>query len=367
MALDNFGIKFANKCLKKFYELAVTPKITNDWYEGQIKTGRADRLKIKTVTESQGIQTYTPGTALTLGTLSDVEASLIPDQRKAYYFEIDSVDNFENYCDDVVANVLDQKVNELYETIDAYVLGLYGDVAAGNRIGGTTTKGTITVTVTTGAITQSTQMFTTPTIGRGIQLGGTVWFRVKDFASTGALTATIENDEDDVTSHYTGGAFETDTDFVTDPITPVEVTKTNIYAKIVAMKVKLDAAKAPKTDRWLVVNSSVGGLLLQASELIPAVAVAYEGVVKNGYIGRIAGFDVYQSEQISGEDNSTTGLRILAGHISWMTFAHAFVESKIEEDLPGEFGKAYKGLNCYGGKVIDERRKMGVELWCYTG
>jgi len=366
MSVTKFGIKFANKCIKKFYEAAVTPKITNDWYEGQIKNGRADRLKIKTVSEDQGLQTYTPGTALTKGALTDTEAALIPNQRKGYYFEIDSVDEFENYCDDLKDNVLDQKVNELYEAIDAYVLGLYGDVAAGNRVGGTTISGTITVTATTGAVTQSTQMFTTVAIGRGVRLGGTKWVRLKDHTQTGPLTATLEDDKDDETSAYTAGAFETDTEFVTDPVEPVAVSKTTIYAYIVKMKVLLDKAKAPKTSRWLVVNSSVGGLLLQATELIPAVATAYEEVVKNGYIGRIAGFDVYQSEQIIGTDDATTGLRILAGHISWCTFASAFVESTIEEDLPGEFGKAYKGLNCYGGKVIDERRKMAVELWCFT-
>jgi hypothetical protein len=34
------------------------------------------------------------------------------------------------------------------------------------------------------------------------------------------------------------------------------------------------------------------------------------------------------------------------------------------EDLIGNFGKAYKSLYVYGAKVIDERRKALVELYC---
>lgn len=39
----------------------------------------------------------------------------------------------------------------------------------------------------------------------------------------------------------------------------------------------------------------------------------------------------------------------------------AFVETGIE-DLQANFGKAYKGLNVYGAKVVDERRKALAAL-----
>jgi len=362
--LSKFGIKFANKSIKKYWEEAVTPKITNNWYEGQITNGKADRLRVKTITESQGLQTYTPGTALTLGSLTDVNADLLPNQRKGFYFEIDDVNKFESYVDDEKENILDQKYHELIEAIDKYVLGLYGDVAAGNRVGVDTT-GSATVAATTGVIT-STITFTTAMIGRGVRFGGTAWFRIVSHDGT---TGTAVDDKDDVTAAYTGGVF----DGVVQPSidleasSAVQVTSSNIYAKICDLKEKLDAAKAPRTNRWLVVNSAIANLLVQSTQLIPAVAVAYEEVVRNGRIGRVAGFDVFQSEQIEGTGNtSSDGYHILAGHISWCTFATAFVASTIEEDLTGEFGKAYKGLTCYGAKIIDERRKMGAELYCYV-
>jgi len=52
----------------------------------------------------------------------------------------------------------------------------------------------------------------------------------------------------------------------------------------------------------------------------------------------------------------------LAGHKSAITFAMAFTETGIE-DLQGNFGKAYKGLNVYGAKVVDERRKALATLY----
>jgi hypothetical protein len=70
---------------------------------------------------------------------------------------------------------------------------------------------------------------------------------------------------------------------------------------------------------------------------------------------------VYKSERVSGDN--TTGYWVLAGHTSAITFAMAFVESGIE-DLQGNFGKAYKGLNVYGSKVVDERRKALAALFC---
>ena len=365
--LTSFGVKFAAKCVKKFYEKSVTQQITNNWYEGQITNGKADRLKILTVTESQGLQDYTPGTALSLGVVTDSEAALVPDQRKGYYFEIDDVNRFESYVDDVKPNILDQKINTLWETIDAYILGLYSDVASGNQIGTDWDTGTVAVTVTTGAVAGTTTGFdgsglAAALVGRGFKATGhTSWYRIKTY--TNATTIVIEDDSDDESTGYTGGAISGGAAYEIAAATKFQVSATTIYGKVVDMKTKLDQAKAPKEDRWLVVEASIAGLLLQSTQLTAAVPKAYEQVIEKGEIGYIAGFKVFQSEQISG--NNSDGFRILAGHISWMTFAQAFVASTIEEDLPGEFGRAYKGLNCYGGKVIDERRKMATEFFCY--
>ncbi len=135
------------------------------------------------------------------------------------------------------------------------------------------------------------------------------------------------------------------------------VTKTSIYADICALKTKLDNDKIPKTDRYLVVPPDITNLLIQASELTPAIAIAYETVVLNGEIGRVAGFKIYESTNVSG--SATKGWQCIAGHKSFITFAHAFTESRVV-DSEDYFSKKYQGLNVYGAKVTIERRKSGA-------
>ena len=60
MAIDNFGINFASKVLRKFYETAITPAVTNTEYEGEIKAF-GDRLRILSFLHDISTATYTAG------------------------------------------------------------------------------------------------------------------------------------------------------------------------------------------------------------------------------------------------------------------------------------------------------------------
>lgn len=167
----NAGEKFANRALEVFFEDAVTPKITNNDFEGEIKSGGADRLSILTLDEDQGIQDYN-GSNLTMGDASESEAQLVVDQQKAYYFRIKSVDKFESYVSDPANTIIKRKGGELQEAVDTYVLGLHGDVAAGNREGTSYTTGTVAVTATTGAVVGSGTTFTSDMVGKGFKATG---------------------------------------------------------------------------------------------------------------------------------------------------------------------------------------------------
>jgi hypothetical protein len=78
-------------------------------------------------------------------------------------------------------------------------------------------------------------------------------------------------------------------------------------------------------------------------------------------ITELQGFKVFQSNRLTG--NNTDGYHILAGHPNWLTFAETILEAGMEEDLPGDFGTAYKDLFVYGGKVADKRRHFATELF----
>jgi hypothetical protein len=253
---------------------------------------------------------------------------------------------------------MDQITGLLRESVDAFVLGFYTDVAAGNRVGTSYTTGTVTVDVTTGVVTGSGTTFTAAMVGRGFKaLGHTQWYRVKTYNS--ATSIVIEDDFDDLTSAYTGGAIGAGATYEIEAVTAVQVTKSNIYSKIEELNVKLNDRKIPRENRWLVLPTAIASLVRQAPEYIPAVQSALDEVVKRGLITEMAGFKLYESVQFTG--NSSDGWHVLGGHTSAITFGMAMTETEIEEQLIGNFGKAYKGLNVYGAKVVDERRKALVE------
>ncbi len=354
----NLGEHFSANALMKFFETTVHDRITNADYEGQIKGGGADRVSILTF-GNVTIHDYS-GANLVVEDISESEGQLLVNQKKAYYFRIKSLERFESYVKNPESAMIVRSGKQLSEIIDGYVLGLYADVGSGNRVGTDYTTGTVTVTVTTGAVAGSGTTFTSGMEGLGFKATGhTSWYRIKTFTNT--TTIVIEDDADDLTSAYNGGAISGGATYTIEAASVRTVTISNIYEYIDELAEKLDTAKIPKSDRWLVVNAKIAHILKRSEELTPAVASAYEDVVKKGLLGTVSGFMVYQNEQVSG--NNTTGYYILAGHKSAITFALAFTESEIEP-LIGNFGKAYKGLVVYGGKILDERRKALTYFWC---
>ncbi len=361
--MDNFATnpaeKFASTALEIYFEMAVAPMITNDDYEGEIKSGNgATRLNILTLDEDQGLQNYT-GANLTLGNATESEGQLICDQKKAWYFQIKSLDKFESFVNDPASSIMQRKGGELQEAIDSYVLGLWGDVAAGNRVGTDYTTGTVEVTVTTGAVAGTGTTFASTMVGKGFKADGhTTWYRIKTFTSTTAIV--IEDDKDDVTSAYTGGAISAGASYTIQANTPVALSTSNVYGYFVDLATKLDESKTPARDRWVVVNGAVKAVLLKSDDFTRAVESDTD-VIRNGMIGSIAGLKVFHNEQLAGDN--TDGYHVLAGHKSAITMALAFTETGTE-NVQGNFSTGYKGLTVYGAKVIDERRKALAELLC---
>jgi hypothetical protein len=326
-------------------------------YEGEIKGGGGDRLNVLTF-GALALKDYT-GVAMTVDKPSESEGQLIVNQKKAYYFQIESFAKFSSYVDNPESTLIDTAGKTLARTVDNFVLALHGDVASGNRVGTNYTTGTVTVDVTTGAVTGSGTTFTSAMVGLGFKATGhTSWYRIKTYTSTTAIV--IEDDKDDVASAYTGGAIGAGATYVIEANTAITVDKTTIFDYVVDLKTKLDQREIPPEDRWIALPSTIANLLIKSSQLQTAVSTAYEDVIKKGIIGYVAGFKVYSNEQVAGDN--TTGYKCLAGHKSFITMAMAFTESGME-DFVGGFGRNFKGLNCYGAKVVDERRKAGAYLF----
>jgi hypothetical protein len=351
---------FSTKVLREMYARSIFDFIVNRDYEGEISAvgSKLNILSFAKLSE----KTYS-GANLTADDLTEVNSVLTIDQWKSFYFKEKTIDKFKSAIKEPKGTILEQAANERRKNLDTFVLGFYGKVAAGNRVGTDYTTGTVTVDVTTGVVTGSGTTFTSAMVGRGFKATGhTKWYRVKTYTSATAIV--IENDSDDETSAYDGGAIAGGTAYTIEANTKFQLTAANVLQYMLALKQKLDDQEVPDEDRWLVVSPVIGGLIPRGTNINIAVPAVYDELIKRGFITEIAGFKVFQSTRLTGDN--TNGYRVLAGHPAWLTFADKQLEAGMEEDLIGNFGMAYKDLYVYGAKVADNRRKFAAEGFFYV-
>lgn len=352
---------FSQKLLKEMYDKSILDAVVNRDYEGEINAvgSKLNILNIARISE----KTYS-GANLSADSLYENNAVLTVDQWKSFYWAEKTIDNWQSYIKNPHSTVVAQKADERNRNMDLYALGLYGDVAAGNRVGTDYSTGTVSVAATTGVVTGAGTTFTASMVGRGFKADGhTAWYRVKTYNS--ATEIVIEDDKDDVTSAYTGGAIAGSSTYTIEAATPVSVTTANLLQKIADLRQKLDTAEArgfsavPDSDRWLIVPPEFENLMVRASGVALHVPEVYSTLVGKGFLGMLLGFKLFKSNRLTGDN--TNGYRVLAGHPNWMTFAEKMLEATIEEDLIGNFGSAYKDLFVYGAKVPDTRRHFAAE------
>lgn len=363
MALNSYPTKllekFAAKCLKIYYARSVAEDITNQDYEGEIKD-QASILNVVTLGEL-GEKNY-DGSNMTADDVTESNCQLVTDQKKGWYFRIKNYDKFRSMVKNPEGTLIENIGNRIKFLIDQHILSLYGDAGAGNRIGTDYSTGTVTIDAS-GNVTGDGTTFTSAMVGKGFKATGhTKWYRVKTY--TNGTTIVIENDSDDLTSAYDGGAINAGASYTIEAYAAVQVTKDNIYSKVSLAQTVLDNNEIPEEDRFLIVSPYVAGLIKQSTEYNPAVVEAYRNVVQKGMIGEFLGFKVYKVSDRRLQGNSTDGWHLLFGHKSAITMAMGMVENEIEGWIPGNFGKAYKSLYVWGAKVADERRKALGDIFC---
>jgi hypothetical protein len=348
---------FSSTILKHLYEQAPIEWIVNRDFEGEINAvgSKLNILSFDKLTE----KTYT-GANLTVDDLYEQNAVLNIDQWKSYYFRIKKIDQWKSYVKNPKGTVLQQTIDERKKNVMTYLLSFWGDVAAGNRVGTDYVTGTVTVTTGTGAVTGSGTTFTAAMVGKPFKAAGhSVWYRVKTYSSATAIV--IEDDSDDNTSAYTGGAISAGATYTIQAATPLAITTANIFQYVAALKAKLDAAEVPDSDRVLFLPTEAESILYRATGINIAVPAVYSEIVKEGEFTSFLGFKVVVTNRLAG--NNTDGYHVLAVQKSWLTFADKVLEAGMEEDLIGNFGSAYKDLYVYGAVVSDARRKFAAELF----
>jgi len=245
----------------------------------------------------------------------------------------------------------------MQELLDTNLLAYMAkNVDGDNAVGTNYSTGTVSVAATTGVVTGSGTTFTAAMVGGYFKWTGGSYYLVTAYSSATAITV---KDLDGVA--YTGGV-ETASTYVINAATATAITKSNIYANIVSLRTALGKKLTPKEGRFIVVNSVFEGALLQAPEFIPAVGAAYEDAVKGAKIGRIAGFDVYTSELIAGDN--TTGYWFIAGTRDFCAMAMQIMKVSTlgSENDPTSFMTTVKGLLVFGRKVFAGNRGRGAVL-----
>lgn len=132
---------------------------------------------------------------------------------------------------------------------------------------------------------------------------------------------------------------------------PVQVTKNNIYESIIEMRTKLDKANVPTSGRTIIIPPEIYALLLQDERFVKSDAVAGQNALVNGLVGRVAGFDVFESNNVV-YDTDDKFWKVTAQVRTATTFAEQIVKTEAYR-MEKRFSDAVKGLHVYGAKVTD--------------
>ncbi|OPX80423.1 MAG: P22 coat protein - gene protein 5 [Methanosaeta sp. PtaB.Bin039] len=123
----------------------------------------------------------------------------------------------------------------------------------------------------------------------------------------------------------------------------------NIFNVIEDCATLLSDSKVPKIGRFMVVPPWVSAMITKDLKLAGAAAGAIAGgAILNGFVTRIAGFDVLESQNVPNTGGAK--YKILFGTSQAITFADQIVKVEALRD-PDQFRDIVRGLDVYGAKV----------------
>ena len=126
---------------------------------------------------------------------------------------------------------------------------------------------------------------------------------------------------------------------------PIEIASPEeAYAQLVALRTLMAKANVPAITWQVACGSDFVAYLLQDDRFVKSGTDAGESRLQNGFVGRAAGFSIYESNNVPANN-------VLASPAFATTFAEQITE--LEAYRPEKrFADAVKGLNVYGVKTI---------------
>lgn len=129
-----------------------------------------------------------------------------------------------------------------------------------------------------------------------------------------------------------------------------DISDNSTYANVfVALWTSMTEGDVPVDGRWVVVDPDLYAALLQDNRFIDASASGSTDALRNGFVGRIAGFDIYVSNQTPDPTSGVSA--VIAGHPMATTYAEQ-ISSVEAQRRELRFGDLVKGLHLYGAKVV---------------
>ena len=149
-----------------------------------------------------------------------------------------------------------------------------------------------------------------------------------------------------VVSLYTGAASANALSTIAVPTANPEY----FYDKVlVPLSVALDEANVPNEGRWVVVPPWLHGRALRDARFIKVNESGTDQGLRNGIIGRAAGFDVLKSNNaplVTGDDYA-----VMAGYPGAISFASQILETEALRSTTA-FADRVRGLSVYGAKLV---------------
>lgn len=159
-----------------------------------------------------------------------------------------------------------------------------------------------------------------------------------------------------VASLYTGVAAANTVGSTGSPI-DIHTSATDAYSKVlVPLRTRLNRANVPMEGRYVVASPEFIGSMLNDDRFIRADASGTTEGLRNGFVGRAAGFDILESNNTPNPSGDTQV--IMAGYPGAITYAEQILETEALR-LQSTIADAIRGLHVYGAKLL---RPTGIAV-----
>lgn len=142
-----------------------------------------------------------------------------------------------------------------------------------------------------------------------------------------------------------------------DPVT-AGTSDGDVYNALVDLRTALTRSNTPDAGRFAIVPPEVYSVLLKDDRFIRAEAAGTTAGLRNGVVGRAAGFDIVESNRVPEDSGAYT---VVAGHSIATTYAEQIASTEAMR-LENSFADGVRGLHLYGAKVIRPAQLASVEV-----